>query len=75
MFWGYEAAWIDRMLDKGYDFGNELHDYLSYGLADFSVFDDTPITLKALLFNRFCHWQGVNIEDFKNWYKTQYYAE
>jgi hypothetical protein len=74
--WQYEKMWVER---------SDLHDekeynsteYLNYGLKDFEANDGTPLTLKALLFNRFCHWVGGygvddDIKNFKEWYFNFY---
>lgn len=57
-----------------------LDEYISAGLSEFNMMDDTPITLKALLFNRYCHWCGGYglIEDakaFKKFYLNSYKKE
>lgn len=58
LFWGYEQKWIELTLAKSDYLGEMLDDYLSAGLEDFAFQDETPITLKAILFNRYCHWNG-----------------
>ena len=37
--------------------------------------DDTPITLKALLFNRFCHHADLSLIDGAEAFKTFYVHE
>lgn len=78
MFWGYESKWIDFNFTKE---GRELladyiTDYVSTGLAMFEMQDDTPASLKALLFNRYCHWSSGSmidcVEPFKTFYKKYY---
>ena len=56
------------------DFGRLLDDYLSAGLRMFNMYDDTPVTLKAVLFNRFMQQaEGMaRVEDFKSWYDRFY---
>ena len=56
------------------DFGMFLDDYLSAGLRTFNMYDDTPVTLKAVLFNRFMQQaEGMaTAEDFKEWYDRFY---
>ena len=56
------------------DFGMFLDDYLSAGLRTFNMYDDTPVTLKAVLFNRFMQQaEGMApAEDFKRWYDWFY---
>ena len=52
MLWDYERKWVEDM-SKEPDFSDYLSDYMDVGLRDFSMFDDVPITLKAMLFNRY----------------------
>lgn len=72
MFWFYEKCWC-RMSDREREWNTE--EYKAYGLADFRKDDGTPISLKALLFNRYCHWcggYGNDAEGFKSWYIKDY---
>ena len=47
-----------------------MEEYLLVGLGDFEKFDDTPITLKALLFNRFTKYnERIDVVAFKKWYQ------
>lgn len=72
--WYYEQLWVkrDELRDeKGYN----TTGYIDYGLKDINDDDGVPITLKALLFNRYCHWSGGygnDVEGFKKWYKKYY---
>jgi hypothetical protein len=76
MLWFYESKWHamnesdDDMLDL------HLSEYTSMpGLVSFEHLDGTPITLKALLFNRFCKGYYARIfalDDFKKWYIEVY---
>lgn len=77
MLWGYEKAWIsDNFSDNGKSILAEyIEDYASVGLALFEMHDDTPASLKALLFNRFAKTSYSIIdavEPFKKFYH-QYY--
>ena len=49
--------------------GNMLDEYISAGLSEFEMQDDTPVALKALLYNRFCHWQMADTASFKGYSK------
>lgn len=76
MLWFYERSWV---LDIENDrFENSLiSDYIYVGLSDFATNDSTPLTLKALLFNRFS--KGANsmvdaVEPFKDMY-LKFYGE
>ena len=71
-FWEYEKKWIELSVKKDDSLGNMLNDYIAYGLSEFEQMDNTPITLKALLFNRYSHWQNCDIDGFKKWYNTEY---
>ena len=55
-----------------------LDEYEKYGLQDFEPDDGVPITLKAMLFNRYHSSNGfyLNIADmFKEWYVRFYLCE
>lgn len=69
-FWNYESYWVDSD-DK---IRSENVGLLrAYGLEDFNANDGTPISLKALLLNRWGHWEGLyDIEGFKKWYLADY---
>ena len=56
------------------DFGMQLEEYLRAGLRTFNMYDDTPLTLKAVLYNRFMQQaEGMaTAEDFKRWYDRFY---
>ena len=75
LLWGYEKVWINASIsDKEY-LDDCLQRYENEGLGQFNENDNIPITLKALLFNRFCHWNAFGIgvvEDFKEWYNEYY---
>ncbi|WP_288910160.1 hypothetical protein [uncultured Bacteroides sp.] len=80
LFWFYEEKWIALSINKDDILGDMLDEYISAGLSEFNMMDDTPITLKALLFNRYCHWCGGYglIEDakaFKKFYLNSYKKE
>lgn len=72
--WRYEQMWVEREElrdEKGFN----TEEYIHYGLKDFMADDGTPISLKALLYNRYEHWSGDygnTTEGFKAWYKGYY---
>lgn len=75
LFWDYERVWIDKSVDEKDDtLGDMLDEYIAYGLGEFEQMDNTPVTLKALLFNRYSHWMGCNTDGFKKWYKKEYHG-
>lgn len=74
MLWDYERTWVQDMKNDA-DFSDVLAEYMNVGLRDFSETDDTPITLKAVLFNRFAK-TAYTMQDavsaFKDFYKKNY---
>ena len=75
-FWEYERAWIDLSVDKDEMLGNMLDEYIAAGLSEFEMQDDTPIILKAYLFNRFCQYsERIDIDAFKKFYLNEYKKE
>lgn len=74
LLWDYERIWIDLSLKKDDYLGKMLDDYLEAELQDFEKADDTPATLKALLYNRYEHWMQGDTDGFKQWYKKTYIA-
>ena len=52
MLWFYERYWVFVMV-QGESFSQYIEDYIRVGLGLFEQFDDVPISLKALLFNRY----------------------
>lgn len=74
MLWFYEMSWVIDT-SRGVDWSAAVDEYLSYGLARFSAGDGVPISLKALLFNRYMRDSfsvADSIEPFKTFYKTYY---
>ncbi len=69
----YEFKWMQFMIsDKAY-ISHIVSDYISYNLETFNLSDGVPISLKALLFNRYTHWQTYwTAEGFKEWYLETY---
>lgn len=74
MFWEYEKWWVDSFDDK------QKHDvlldaisrYVKLGLMPFRENDGTPMTLKALLLNRYEEWCEGSPGDFERWYSERY---
>lgn len=72
-----EREWMDLTLsakDGDSDLLSEsLNDYILNGLREFEKYDDTPLSLKALLFNRFMKYnERFDIDAFKKWYRDRY---
>ena len=79
LFWDYERVWIEaNYTESGREMLSEyIGDYASVGLALFEMQDDTPASLKALLFNRYAKsFYSVYdaVESFKKFYKDVYQA-
>ena len=78
LFADYEKRWIEwnslSSEKRDHNYMVELvSDYMCYGLLRFDEYDKAPISLKALLFNRFCHWDYVSSPDaFKEWFHCYY---
>lgn len=79
LIWFYESRWFEMVMENAnhpllveYTF-----DYRTHGLTHFSESDGVPISLKALLLNRYYHYDGYlpnNPVSFKEWYQ-KYYSE
>lgn len=71
--WFYEHWWVEAQTEGEMSFDFYLEDYSFRGLDDFSNDDGVPITLKALLLNRYNHGEGMfTTDEFKEWYKKWY---
>lgn len=70
--WTYECHWVNASHAASAFLDNYVQEYISYGLASFSTADHVPLSLKAVLYNRFSHWLGCRTDDFKKWYNKEY---
>ncbi len=75
--WDCEYFWVHAGETNHVDLlKTYLQVYIQVELGLFEIEDSTPITLKALLFNRFCQIQGETkndaVEPFKIFYKRYY---
>lgn len=66
----YEQLWLEKFGDE--TTLNNIIEYIYYGLMRFAEDDNTPISLKAMLFNRYCHWVRADVDGFKQWYNEFY---
>lgn len=66
-----EKMWIRFTLNEDEQLHRCLEDYRAFGMSEFEMFDDTPLSLKSLLFNRYNN-ERTDIEGFKIWYKKFY---
>ena len=74
--WDYERKWCEMQNAKDNGINDMLCEYNMSGLDAFEQYDGTPVSLKAFLFNRFCHWDSGAMQDciepFKKWYNETY---
>ena len=77
MLWFYEYCWVEIVLRGDIHLLDDcVGDYTAYGLGLFVMYDDTPVSLKALLFNRYAKGEysmADAVEHFKRFYR-KYYA-
>lgn len=72
MLWFYEKIWVAKMLANDPYLEEITNEYRSQGLENFSEEDGTPISLKAILFNRYEHWLEGGTDGFKRFYRKTY---
>lgn len=79
--WVWEKVWVDLTLAAQKDedcpetavLSEYFNEYMHSGLTEFRNMDGVPVSLKALLFNRYCDvGEHVDPEGFKQWYETEY---
>lgn len=80
LFWSYEKVWVEsKSGENNHDMlAKMIGEYVAAGLGGFEIYDDTPMTLKAMLFNRYLK-GGLSMseaaEPFKKFYRDYYIAE
>lgn len=64
----YEECWV-RFNING-ELNEYIHPYVANGFADLCPNDGVPMSMKAVLLNRWLHWGGAYspIEEFRKWY-------
>lgn len=76
LLWDYERDWCEMQRKKSDLLDTIMSDYNVAGLEDFECVDGTPVSLKAFLFNRYCHWSSGSpiecVEPFKQYYVETY---
>lgn len=76
MLWFYERSWVSAWEhERSSEFDEMISDYMRCGLASFETKDGIPVSLKALLFNRYgrtAQTLSAAVEPFKNFYKKYY---
>lgn len=71
----YEGYWIRFHFNNDDYLLNETLCYIREGLGDFCANDGVPISMKAILYNRFCHWGWCETPDtFRSWYEALDYT-
>lgn len=85
MFWFYEQCWVRFILNNDSIIQDSMDYFCSVYHLDTMLPEDedgTPLTLKAILFNRYDHWCGRYSqsheeygEQMKEWYLQDYVAE
>ncbi len=65
----YEHIWLENSKEATL---YNIIEYIHYGLMRFAEDDNTPLSLKAILFNRYCHWVRADVDGFKQWYNESY---
>lgn len=72
MFAEYEQDWVNLTLNNPQYIDNLTNEYFLL-IGKTAIIDDTPDSLKAILFNRYTHWHPYwNKAEFIIWYKTEY---
>lgn len=67
----YEECWVRFHFNDDIYIYNNTIEYISHGLGDFHADNGVPISMKAILFNRFCHWGYAETPDsFRKWYES-----
>lgn len=67
----YEECWVRFHFNEDDYLKNETMSYIKEGLGDFCAEDGVPISMKAILYNRFCHWGWCETPDtFRFWYES-----
>lgn len=68
----YEQRWVEMMQNDKRFVQDLIIDYIRHYLETFSLDDGVPISLKALLFNRYMHWGPGTPDGFKDFYRKCY---
>lgn len=73
-FWNHEERWVKMMKTDKRTLDGYVNKYISI-LGDFDPICDCPITLRALIFERYNHWCGgiddeTGVEDFLSFFDT-----
>lgn len=76
ILWDYEKCWIDLCLKTPDKLASYLDIYINYGFENLCPNDGVPMSMKALLLNRWLNSKAStsNIELFINWYEETDYT-
>ena len=75
LFKEYEFHWCTNLHQDKHLLMSLIAEYIDAGLELFRADDGVPMSLKALLFNRYEHWAEGSPESFKVWYRREYFAK
>ncbi|WP_226065035.1 hypothetical protein [Kaistella polysaccharea] len=75
-FWEYEKMWVENEEERAEDHPRVL-EYKRYVLHFYNEEDGIPLSLKALLYNRYSHWTGGraledDVRGFKEFLQENY---
>lgn len=73
VLWGCEKSYVDMCSEGATDLlYMYVSEYMSVGLGTYRSTDNIPVSLKALLYNRYSNWNMADQEEFKTWYNKYY---
>lgn len=71
----YEESWFGFHFERDDFLISATLNYIRDGLGDFCANDGVPISMKAILYNRFCYWGwGETPNTFRSWYEALDYT-
>lgn len=73
MLWWYESIWVQEMENGQQSLYDEMvSEFVAHGLSELGAGDGVPITLKALLFNRYGKTGWNAAKEFTQFYNVYY---
>jgi len=72
MLWYYESCWVDFSLSSPDSLLGMVKEYKNDGMDKILKRDGVPLSLKALLYNRYTNWSIGYLSGFREWYFTKY---
>ena len=75
-FWSYEKMWVEDAEERA-EYNPRVLEYKRYVLPFYNEDDGIPLSLKALLYNRYSHWNSSfpienEINGFKEFLQDNY---